>query len=146
MFSHSTVLDGPGPSSLCRRTSCFRARTAVFSSICSNWKGSEEEGDKCQKRNNESKCTYMAEDVLPLLSHTYLSQSRLLVPQADNEDAVSLADAALSPRGHAVVSLVQDNPIDVLLLGQPARQTVLVDTDGYRKKADMSISKRVLNH
>lgn len=37
MLSHSTVLEGPGPSSLCRRTSCFRARTAVFSSICSNW-------------------------------------------------------------------------------------------------------------
>lgn len=42
MLSHSTVLDGPGPSSLCRRTSFFRARTAVFSSICSNWRGREE--------------------------------------------------------------------------------------------------------
>lgn len=39
MFSHSTVLDGPGPSSRCSRINCFRARTAVFSSICSNWEG-----------------------------------------------------------------------------------------------------------
>ena len=63
-------------------------------------------------------------------AHTHLSQGRFLVPQANNEDAVSLADTALSPRGHAVVSLVQDNPVDVLLLGQPAGQTVLMDTDG----------------
>lgn len=61
-------------------------------------------------------------------THAYLSQGRFLVPQANNEDAIRLADAALSPWGHAVVSLVQDNPIDVLLLGQPARQTVLMDT------------------
>lgn len=39
MFSHSTVLEGPGPSSRCNRTNCFRARTAVFSNICSNWEG-----------------------------------------------------------------------------------------------------------
>lgn len=44
MLSHSTVLEGPGPSSLCRRTSCFSARTAVFSSICSNWRGRREGG------------------------------------------------------------------------------------------------------
>ena len=46
MLSHSTVLDGPGPSSLCRRTSCFRARTAVFSSICSNYRERDEESIK----------------------------------------------------------------------------------------------------
>lgn len=61
-------------------------------------------------------------------ANTYFAQCWFLVPQAHNEDAVSLADAALSPRGHAVVSLVQDNSIDVLLLGQPARETILVDT------------------
>lgn len=65
-------------------------------------------------------------------THTHLSEGRFLIPQANDEDAVSLADAALSPWGHAVVSLVKDNPIDVLLLGQPARQTVLMDTDGLR--------------
>lgn len=63
-------------------------------------------------------------------TNTHLSQGRFLVTQADDEDAISLTDAALSPRSHAVVSLVQDNPIDVLLLGQPAGQTVLMDTDG----------------
>ncbi len=64
-----------------------------------------------------------------------LSQGRLLVPQPDDEDAVGLADAALSPWSHAVVSLIQDDPVDVLLLGQPAGQTVLVDADGDRRKA-----------
>lgn len=72
-------------------------------------------------------------------THTYLSQGRFLVPQADDEDAVSLADAALSPWGHAIVSLVQDNPIDVLLLGQPAGETILMDTDGNRKKSGKRI-------
>lgn len=69
--------------------------------------------------------------------HTYLSQGWFLVAQADDQDAIRLADAALSPGGHTVVSLIQDNPIDVLLLGQPAGETVLVDTDGYRRKAGM---------
>lgn len=36
MLSHSTVRVGPGPSSRCNSTSCLRARTAVFSSICSS--------------------------------------------------------------------------------------------------------------
>lgn len=39
MFSHSTVRVGPAPSSRCSKTSCLRARTAVFSSICSSCKG-----------------------------------------------------------------------------------------------------------
>lgn len=37
MLSHSTVRVGPGPSSRCSKTSCFKARTAVFSSICSSY-------------------------------------------------------------------------------------------------------------
>lgn len=41
MLSHSTVRVGPGPSSRCSRTSCLRARTAVFSNICSNCRGAE---------------------------------------------------------------------------------------------------------
>lgn len=61
----------------------------------------------------------------------YFSEGRLLVPESNNEDAVSLADAALGPRGHSVVGLVQDNPIYVLLLGQPARETILMDTDEH---------------
>lgn len=36
MLSHSTVRVGPEPSSRCSSTSCLRARTAVFSSICSS--------------------------------------------------------------------------------------------------------------
>lgn len=36
MLSHSTVRVGPGPSSRCSKTNCFKARTAVFSSICSS--------------------------------------------------------------------------------------------------------------
>lgn len=67
--------------------------------------------------------------------NAYLSQGGLLVPQADDEDAVRLADAALGPRSHAVVSLVQDNSIDVLLLGQPARQTVLMYADGKQENS-----------
>lgn len=63
----------------------------------------------------------------------YFSHGWLLVAKSNNEDAVSLADAALGPRGHSVVGLVQNNPIDVLLLGQPAGETVLMDTEEYRK-------------
>lgn len=67
----------------------------------------------------------------PGLKCPYFSEGGLLVPKSHNEDAVSLADAALGPRGHSVVGLVQDNPIYVLLLGQPAGETVLVDTDEH---------------
>lgn len=55
-----------------------------------------------------------------------------------------MPDAALSPRGHAVVSLVEDDPVDVLLLGQPAGETVLMDTDGHRRNAGMSLRNRGL--
>lgn len=44
MLSHSTVRDGLGPSSRCRRMSCFSARTAVFSSICSSCRGHQRHG------------------------------------------------------------------------------------------------------
>lgn len=64
----------------------------------------------------------------------YFSEGRFLIPKSDNEDAVSLADAALGPRCHSVVGLVKDDPIYVLLLGQPARETVLVDTGEYSRR------------
>lgn len=144
MLSHSTVLEGPGPSSLCNRTSCFRARTAVFSSICSNWRGRGEDGDKREWFICYQNFLFLSKTLSH--THTYLSQGRFLVPQADDKDAVRLPDAALSPRGHGVVSLVQDNPIDVLLLGQPAGETVLVDTDGHRRKARVRLWNSVLIH
>lgn len=75
------------------------------------------------------------EVIFPLyLIWAYFSEGRLLIPKSNNEDAVSLADAALGPRCHSVVGLVKDDPIYVLLLGQPARETVLVDTDEHRKR------------
>lgn len=68
------------------------------------------------------------------LKWAYFSEGRLLIPKSDNEDTVSLADAALGPRCHSVVGLVKDDPIYVLLLGQPARETVLVDTGEYSRR------------
>lgn len=72
--------------------------------------------------------------------HTDLSQGGFLVPQAHDEDAVSLADAALGPRGHAAIGLVQDDAIDVLLLGQPAGEAVLVDADGNKQEPKHDIN------
>lgn len=60
------------------------------------------------------------------LSH--LSNSRVLLPKSHNNDAVSLTDAPLSPRGQCVVRLIQNDAMDVFLLAQPARKTVLMDT------------------
>lgn len=76
-------------------------------------------------------------------ANTYFAQCWFLVPQAHNEDAVSLADAALSPWGHAVVRLVQDNSIYVLLLGQPARETILVDTAFIENTQCFKFSKQL---
>lgn len=69
--------------------------------------------------------------------HTYFSQRGFLISQSNNEDAISLTNAALSPWGHAVVRLVKDNPIDVLLLGKPARETILMDTEIRETKTRM---------
>lgn len=63
-------------------------------------------------------------------STPHLPDGRILLPQPHDDDAVGLTDAALRPRGQRVVCLVEDDPVDVLLLAQPAGQTVLVDTEG----------------
>lgn len=59
----------------------------------------------------------------------HLSHSGLLLPQTHNDDAVRLSDATLSPRSQRTVRLIQNNPVDVLLLTQPAWQTVLMNTE-----------------
>lgn len=59
MLSHSTVRVGPGPSSRCSRTSCLRARTAVFSSICSSCGGRG--GKKLLSRVVSSQPPHLAE-------------------------------------------------------------------------------------
>jgi len=64
----------------------------------------------------------------------HLSNSGLLVSQSHYQDAVSLPDAALSPRSKGAVCLVQDDAVDVLLLAQPARQAVLMDTGDRENK------------
>lgn len=130
MLSHSTVLEGPGPSSRCSRTSCFRARTAVFSSICSSWGGEEEEEERSQGKIETHTGGLQVPPGprwSPLVTH--LPQGGLLVSQPYDEDAVGLADAALGPGRHAAVRLVEDDAVDVLLLGQPARETVLMDAE-----------------
>lgn len=57
-----------------------------------------------------------------------LAHSGLLLPQPHNDDAVGLTDAALGPGCEAGVGLVEDYPVDVFLLAEPAGQTVLMDT------------------
>lgn len=73
----------------------------------------------------------------------HLSHRGLLVPQPHDEDAVGLADAALGPGGQGAVSLVQHNPVDVLLLAQPAGQSVLVDAGDRQGKQGIQL---VLHH
>lgn len=58
----------------------------------------------------------------------YLPHRGVLLPKSDDDDAVSLADAALGPGCERAVGLVQDNTMYVLLLAQPTRQPVLVHT------------------
>lgn len=72
-------------------------------------------------------------------SSSHLSHSGLLVSQPHNEDAVGLADAALGPGGQGAVSLVQHNPVDVLLLAQPAGQPVLVDAGDRQGKQSIQL-------
>lgn len=50
----------------------------------------------------------------------HLPNSRVLLPNSHNYDAVSLTDAPLGPRGQCVVSLVKNYAMDVFLLAQPA--------------------------
>lgn len=58
----------------------------------------------------------------------YLPHCWVLLPKSYNDDAVSLADAALGPGSESAVSLVQDNTMYVLLLAEPTRQPVLMHT------------------
>lgn len=57
----------------------------------------------------------------------HLAHGRILLPQAHDNDAVGLADAALCPGGEAAVALVQHDAVEVFLLAQPAGQPVLMD-------------------
>ena len=68
----------------------------------------------------------------PLPQPAHLANSGLLVAQAHDEDAVRLPNAALGPGRERAVRLVEHNPMDVLLLPQPAGQPVLVDTGRHR--------------
>lgn len=65
-------------------------------------------------------------------STPHLPDGRILLPQSHDDDAVGLADAALRPGGQGVVGLVEDDAVDVLLLAQPAGQSVLVDAEEDR--------------
>lgn len=60
--------------------------------------------------------------------YTDLTHSGLLLTKSHNDDAVSLADAALGPWCEPRVRLIEDDAMDVLLLPEPAGQTVLMDT------------------
>lgn len=64
-----------------------------------------------------------------LLITIHLSHSGLLFPHTHYDDAVRLSDATLSPRSQRTVRLIQNNPVDVLLLTQPAWQTILMNTE-----------------
>lgn len=124
MLSHSTVRVGPGPSSRCSRTSCLRARTAVFSNICSSCKGAEggchqspvissppnTPGRVWNPRASPSPIEWVhvawsrhwregggAQGKGHCAWSADLAQRGLLVAQAHNEDAVGLAQAAHGP-------------------------------------------------
>ena len=58
---------------------------------------------------------------------TDLSDLWLVIGDADDENGVGLTYAALRPRRHAAVALVEHHAVDVLLLTEPAREAVLVD-------------------
>lgn len=59
----------------------------------------------------------------------HLSHSGLLLSHTHYDDVVCLSDATLSPRSKRTVRLIQNNPVDVLLLTQPAWQTVHMNTE-----------------
>lgn len=67
-----------------------------------------------------------------VLVKPHLTNNRILLPKSHDNDAVSLTDAPLCPRGQCVVCLVKNYAMDVFLLAQPARQTVLMDTEEER--------------
>lgn len=59
---------------------------------------------------------------------TDLTHSGFLLTQSHDDNAVSLADAALCPRSEPRVRLVEDNAMDVFLLPEPTGQAILMDT------------------
>lgn len=63
----------------------------------------------------------------------HLSDCGLLLAQPHNQDAVSLSDTPLGPRGKGAVGLVQHNPVHVFLLPEPAGQAVLMDAETGRR-------------
>lgn len=81
-----------------------------------------------QRTSAARRCVVPAGHPPPPAPH--LSQRRLLVAQAYDEDAVGLADAAHGPRRQGAVGLVEHDAVDVFLLRQPARQAVLLDAAG----------------
>lgn len=83
-------------------------------------KVNEEQKDLVE-RHHCSCCTLL----MPPLPH--LAHGGVLLPQAHDDDAVGLTDAALCPGGEAAVALVQHDAVEVLLLAQPAGQSVLMD-------------------
>lgn len=78
-----------------------------------------------QRTSAAWRCVVPATRTPPRAPH--LSQRRLLVAQAYDEDAVSLTDAAHGPRRQGAVGLVEHDAVDVFLLCQPARQAILLD-------------------
>lgn len=74
MFSHSTVLEGPGPSSRCSKTSCFRALTAVFSNICSSC---EEQEHRTRSKNRMCTPTSLVYGNAEMWSHSWHTWPRL---------------------------------------------------------------------
>lgn len=64
---------------------------------------------------------------------THLANCWILSGQSQDEDTVCLAYAALRPRRHKNVALVQNHSMDVLLLSQPTRQTILVNARSRTK-------------
>lgn len=67
----------------------------------------------------------------------HLPDGGVLLSQSHDNDAVGLTDAPLRPRGQRVVGLVENDAVDVLLLAQPAGQTVLVHTAEEKHKLVM---------
>lgn len=67
-----------------------------------------------------------------MLVYVHLAHGGLLLPHAHNDNAVSLADAALGPGCEAGVGLVEHDAMNVFLLPEPAGKTVLVDTSETR--------------
>ena len=62
-------------------------------------------------------------------STPHLPDSRVLLPDSHNDDAVCLTDASLCPGRQCVVSLVKNYTMEVFLLAQPAGQTILMDAE-----------------